>query len=74
MKSDSTVFVIESILPEGDGYHRARFVDLNMLVFADGGRERTKLDYARLFERAGLVLVEVHPTTSPMSLLEGRPG
>lgn len=74
MRSDSTVFVIESILPGGDSYHRARFVDLNMLVFADGGRERTKPEYAQLFERSGLVLTAVHPTTSPMSLLEGRAG
>lgn len=73
MRPDSTVLVIESVLPEGDGYHRARFVDLNMLVFADGGRERTEPEYARLFERAGLELAAVHPTTGPMSLLEGRP-
>ena len=73
MRSDSTVFVIASILSEGDGHHRARFVNLNVLVFADGGWERTKLDHARLSSVPASSLSR-YPTTSPMSLLEGLPG
>lgn len=74
MRADSRLFAIECVLPDGHNYHRARFADLNMLVLADGGRERTQQEYAELFGRAGLVLSAVHPTTSPVSLLEGQRG
>lgn len=74
MRPDSRLFAIESIVPQGAHFHGARLADLNMLVLADGGRERTQQEYTELFGRAGLKLPAVHPTTSPVSLLEGEPG
>ncbi|HEY8756176.1 MAG TPA: hypothetical protein VIN65_07500 [Candidatus Dormibacteraeota bacterium] len=43
-----------------------------MLVFTDGGRERTRREYRELFARAGLVLKQIYETDTPMSILEGQ--
>ncbi len=40
------------------------------MLAVTGGRERTKDEYMRLFERAGLRLARVMPTPSPISILE----
>jgi len=43
-----------------------------MLVIT-GGRERTKADYAALLHRAGFMLTQIVPTTSPFSIIEAWP-
>ncbi len=34
--------IIETVMPPGNEYHHAKFLDLNMLVLSEGGRERTE--------------------------------
>jgi len=43
-----------------------------MLVIT-GGRERTKADYAALLHRAGFMLTQIVPTTSPFRIIEAWP-
>jgi hypothetical protein len=38
-----------------------------------GGRERTEAEHRDLLEAAGFRLVAVHPTTTPVMLVEGVP-
>jgi hypothetical protein len=42
-----------------------------MMVLLDG-RERTALEFGELFERSGLKLTRIIPTTSPLSVVEGE--
>jgi hypothetical protein len=60
-------------MPHGDDYHHAKFLDLNMLVFADGGRERTDHEYRVLLAEAGFAPIRTVPTTSPLSAIEAVP-
>jgi len=41
-----------------------------MLAMTEGGTERTEKEFAELFRSAGLALKAVHPTASPVSVVE----
>jgi hypothetical protein len=41
-----------------------------MLVMTEGGRERTPDAYGELLDRAGLRLAGLHPTPSPVTVVE----
>jgi hypothetical protein len=72
MDPGGRVLVVELLMPEGPEPHPAKFMDLNMLSMTEGGTERTRGEFAALFASAGLELVEIHPTKSPVSVVEGR--
>ena len=74
MAPTGRVLVIELMMPEGPEPHPAQFMDLNMLTMTEGGTERTKVEFASLFASAGLALMAVHPTASPVSIIEARKG
>lgn len=54
MPAAGRVLVLEQELPDHDGWHLAKALDLEMLVDTDAGRERTGAQFEALFERAGL--------------------
>jgi hypothetical protein len=55
------VLVIEQTLPEHDGDHFVKALDLEMLVDTGKGRERTREQLEALFARAGLRIARVVP-------------
>ena len=57
-------------MPPGNEYHHAKFLDLNMLVLSEGGRERTEEEYRMLLDEAGFTLTRVIPTAAPLSVIE----
>jgi hypothetical protein len=65
--------VIEAVMPPGDDYHHAKFLDVNMLVLSEGGRERTEEEYRTLLDGAGFTLTRVVPTAAPLSVVEAIP-
>jgi hypothetical protein len=65
------ILLVEMVLPEGNGPHPAKSVDLIMLFLA-GGRERTSAEYRSLLARAGLELTQIIPTDSAVSIVEAR--
>jgi hypothetical protein len=68
----SHLLVIEQVLPPGAGPHPAKVLDVVMLALT-GGRERTRDEYASLFEAGGFRLEKVVPTTGAISVLVGIP-
>ena len=66
------LIIIEAVMPPGDDYH-AKFLDVNMLVLSDGGRERTEEEYRTLLDGAGFTLTRVVPTAAPLSVVEAIP-
>ena len=68
MAPDARLLVIERVVPEGNAPAEAKLFDINMLVVA-GGRERTELEYRRLFAEAGLALTRVGGTRAPLSVI-----
>ncbi|HJW08031.1 MAG TPA: methyltransferase [Holophagaceae bacterium] len=67
------LLVAELVLPEDATPHFGKLLDIEMLALTGGGRERTAAEFATLFARGGFRLVQVHPTASPICLLEGEP-
>jgi hypothetical protein len=64
------VLILEQVIEPGNDPAPGKLLDLNMLVMTEGGRERTPQEYAALLERAGLQLLRIHPTPSPISVVE----
>jgi hypothetical protein len=72
MHENARLAVCEMVVPPGPEPHLSKLLDLEMLVNT-GGRERTRDEYARIYEAAGFELTRVVPTHGPVSVLEGRP-
>jgi O-methyltransferase domain/Dimerisation domain len=66
------VLVVERDLGVANENAEAKFSDLNMMV-GPGGRERTREEFAALFEAAGFALERAIPTGIGLSVFEGRP-
>jgi hypothetical protein len=64
------VLAVEFVVPDELGFSYATFMDLNMLVLTDGGRERTAAEHQALQSDAGLEPLGVIPTRGPISLVE----
>lgn len=69
----SQLLVVEQVLPATAGPHPAKVLDVVMLTLT-GGRERTREDYAGLFQAAGFRLDRVVPTAGAISVLVGMAG
>jgi O-methyltransferase domain len=73
MGADGRVLIVETIVPEGNGPHYSKVLDLEMLT-SPGGIERTAEEYAALLASAGLKLARIVPTRSPFSIIEAVRG
>ena len=73
MKRSGRILLVEAILPPGDEPHPSKLLDMAMLIGL-GGQERNRDEYEALLEEAGLRLVRVVPTASPMSISEAASG
>lgn len=65
------LLLVEAVVPPGNDPSPAKNFDMTMMVI--GGFERTESEYASLFDRAGFQLTSVTPTSSMVSVIEGRP-
>jgi hypothetical protein len=72
MRPDSRLLLAERIIPAGSGAAEAKLFDISMMVVA-GGQERTEREHRGILAAAGLELVRVIPTQSPLSLIEAVP-
>ena len=73
MGEDGRVLIVETVVPEGNGPHYSKVLDLEMLT-SPGGIERTAEEYAALLASAGLRLSRIVPTRSPFSIVEAVRG
>jgi len=70
MQPDGRVLIIEFVLGEpGPGSSFGWWNDLNMQAIT-GGRERTRGEFSQLAAGAGLSLRAVHPTSTPLAIVE----
>ena len=72
MGPDARVLLVERDLGAPNEAPGAKLSDLNMLVVL-GGRERTRDEYAALFQRSGLAFLGETPTSSGFSVFEAAP-
>jgi hypothetical protein len=71
LPDDGRVILIEAVVAPGNRPDLAKFIDIEMLMMT-GGRERSADEFRALFEASGLRLTRIVPTTSPLSVVEGR--
>src|SRR6185312_2272686 len=64
MRPDSRILVLEKTVPTDDTPGPGRWLDLHVMLLT-GGRERSEPEFRTLFERAGLQLERVLPTSHP---------
>jgi hypothetical protein len=69
MAPNGRVLVVDRVIQPGNGADWSKWLDINMLV-GPGGQERTRDEFAALFASAGLALVKLHRSASPLSILE----
>ena len=70
--ADATVLLVEMVLPEHDRDFAGKWVDLEMLLQANG-RERDAAEYRDLLRQAGFRMNRVVQTASPFSVVEATP-
>jgi hypothetical protein len=73
MNLNAKLLLIERVLNPPNEPDPGKFMDLQMLVVAPGGRERTAADYQTLLHEGGFALERVIPTTGPLSIIESQP-
>ena len=71
MRRGGKILLAEVVLGSGAGSQFARLLDLEMLVMTQGGRERTKEEFQKLYEAAGFKLTAVIGTPTHISIVEG---
>lgn len=73
MPVDGRLLLVELVLPADNEASFARLLDLLMLVWSAGGKERTAAEHEALLARAGFDLVSITPTASPVHVIEAQP-
>lgn len=63
------LIIYEQIIPEGNDPFIGKLLDINMLLLHEGGMERTRSEYERLLELAGLTIKSIIPTDCSMSVI-----
>jgi hypothetical protein len=69
---DGRLLVVECVIPSGNGRSISKDFDMTMMTLP-GGMERTEAEFRSLFARSGFELASVTPTTTMVSVVEGRP-
>jgi O-methyltransferase domain len=72
LPQNGRVLVCEQVVTAGPEPTPAKFTDIEMLALTIGGKERTEAEFWDLFASAGLRLVQVIQTESPLCVLEAR--
>jgi hypothetical protein len=69
MNNTAKLLIVEGVLLTGNELQLGKLLDINMLVMT-GGMERTEEQYRQLLNAAGLTLIKVYTTPSPMNIIE----
>ena len=73
MAPTARLLLVEAVVPEPNVADFSKFLDLEMLVVTEGGRERTRQEFRALLEAAGFELERIVPTASMAQVIEARP-
>jgi len=72
MSDNGTLLLVENVVEADNQLHFGKFLDINMLLMTEGGRERTSEEFRVLYEQAGFELTQIVPTHSRICIIEGR--
>jgi len=66
------LLIADSVVPAGNAPALAKDMDITMITFP-GGQERTEVQFRSLLKVSGFELKSITPTTTMISVVEGRP-
>lgn len=69
---DGKLLLVECVVPEGNKRSISKDFDMVMMI-APGGIERTEKEYKELYHQSGFKLTSITPTSTMVSVIEGRP-
>ena len=72
MGLEARLLVVENLLPEAGAAGFEAMLDVEMMIYTAGGRERTQAEYRALLARAGLTLARSAPMNGALHVLEAR--
>jgi hypothetical protein len=70
MTDAGKLLMVEVVIPEDNSPSFGKIFDLQMLIGAPGGKERTRKEFEDILSRAGFKLKRVVPTVSHFSIIE----
>lgn len=70
MSPGNKLLLVESVIPPGNDPFMGKFLDLTMML-VPGGKERTEDEYRELYDRAEFDLLQIIPTATEVSVIEG---
>jgi hypothetical protein len=73
VSSAGCLLLIEPVIPPGNSPSFNKLLDLLMLVWTSGGKERTEAEHRALLAAAGFRMARLIPTRSPLSIIEAVP-
>lgn len=71
MVDNGRLLLGELVIPTGNEPFFGKIQDINLMIAADSGQERTKDDFQKLYEMSGFKLTRIIPTQSLGSIVEG---
>lgn len=72
MPEKGTLLLVENVVESDNQPSFAKFLDINMLLMTEGGRERSSEEYRALYEVAGFELTRIIPVHNQFAVIEGR--
>jgi hypothetical protein len=69
MEPGTSVMVIEMVVPDGNAPSLSKMLDIQMMASMNGGRERTRAEFEKIFLHAGFPKPQFIPTIAPLSLI-----
>ncbi len=72
MPANGKLLLVECVVPTGNSPSISKDFDMAMMTFP-GGIERTEAEFRALLEKSGFKLTSVTPTTTMISIIEGKP-
>jgi SAM-dependent methyltransferase len=71
MVDNGRLLLGEVVIPTGNEPFFGKIHDINLMIAAEGGGERTEAEFLKLFEMSGFKLTRIIPTQSLGSIVEG---
>jgi hypothetical protein len=72
ISANGRLLIADCVVPAGNAPSIAKDYDITMLTFP-GGRERTEAEFRWLLKASGFELISITPTTTMISVVEGKP-
>jgi ubiquinone/menaquinone biosynthesis C-methylase UbiE len=72
MPPEGKLLLVEMVIPPGNRPFLGKFLDLGVMMMANGARERTEEEYRDLLSRAGFNIMRTLPLPSPDSVIEAE--